>query len=130
LINRKVLFKIQIIFIYLESISVLDVDNILKHGPFEYNRIKFVPERFQDEGFSTAILLKNVETEEEVDILMLLFESEPKTGGGKIEKHEYNASSKQLVLFYQESFVAERVLNFGPIKFKTKTYIPIKFEGI
>ena len=86
-----------------------------------------MPERYQES--SSAVLLENIETEKEVDLLVLLFENESKTGGGMIEYHEYNESSKQLILYFQEGFVAERVLNFGQVNFKSKTYIPIKYEG-
>ena len=93
-----------------------------------HNRVKFEPEKFQDELRSSAVLLKNIETKKEVDLVVLLFETEQKTGGGLIEKHEYDESSKQLVLYFKEPSVAERVLNFGSVFFKEKTYNPMKYE--
>jgi hypothetical protein len=71
-------------------------------------------------------LIENVESEEYVESLFLLFENKAKSDGGRINHHEYDESNGDLVLDFEESSVAERVINFGPIKWGTNTYIAKK----
>ena len=59
---------------------------------------------------------------------MLLFENETKTGGGPIERHEYNVIRNELVLYFKDSFVANKVVNFGAVKHGEQTYIAKKYE--
>jgi hypothetical protein len=65
--------------------------------------------------------LENVE-ENLVEYLLLLYESQAKSGGGAIDKHVYNPTSKLLAIYYQDRKTAKRVINFGSVTFRQKVY--------
>ncbi len=54
--------------------------------------------------------------EENIDNVLLNFENGRKSGGGKIRKHEYNNDNGNLIIYYEDSKVALRVLNFSTVK--------------
>ena len=74
----------------------------------------------------TAVLIENVE-EDDVEAIKLIFENEKKTGGGPVRKFKYNKENGNLVIYYEDKNVAQRVLNYSPVKnlgkiFKAKAY--------
>ena len=126
LITIKVLFNVLRVKFSLPCDSIhLAVDKVIKCGQLVYRKIKLEPERFQDA--SSSILLENID-KQKVEFLLLLYENEAKSGGGKIESHEYDELNKELVIQYKETSVAQRVLDFGPIDFLQDTYTATKYK--
>lgn len=57
-----------------------------------------------------------------VAAILLLFEDEKKSGGGEIEKHEYDNESNVLTIYYENQEIAKRVLDHSGVNYKNTVY--------
>ena len=71
---------------------------------------------------SNCVIIKNVE-EDNIDEVLMLFENEKRSGGGPIERHEYDKSRNCLVLYFENPEIVKRVIKFGPVILKSKKYV-------
>ena len=71
-------------------------------------------------------MIENV-NEDNLEEVLLLFETERKSGGGPTAKHEYFDAERTLVIFYEDSKTAFTVLKRKEaIVYEDKVYVPKK----
>ena len=92
---------------------------------------KIIPEKFHEEKEhlnSAAIIVENIENDQETELISLLFENEKKSGGGPIESYKFDKYSRELVINFKDVAIAQRVIEFGPISIANKTYRAKKYQ--